>query len=200
MHACWDQRLTSAIFFNPSPLYSLRQLSHWTYNSLIRLPWLAGRCPGSSGLDLTCTGITGHTTKPSFCVGAGDLRLGPRVLRQAVYQRVGTVLVTVVLAIVTRVLRGKSCRSSLYQLYQQYSLPPTAHSYPQLETQARPEDRPLDDLRQLLRFLSISSSTAVRGDVAQRWSPRAFWPQIPWLNALPRGIWKTANLCVLGIP
>ncbi|CAO2587265.1 hypothetical protein LEMLEM_LOCUS4403, partial [Lemmus lemmus] len=38
------------------------------------------------------------------------------------------------------------------------------------------------------------SLSAVKGDVAQRWSPRAFWPQIPWLNALPRGIWKTANL------
>lgn len=98
--------------------------------------------PRSSLLDLPCTGITGHTTKPSFCVGAGDLRLSPRVLRQAVYQRASTVLVTVVLVIVTGVLIGKSCRSSLYQLYQQYSLPPTAPSYPQSETQARPEAPP----------------------------------------------------------
>lgn len=72
-------------------------------------------------LDLPCTGITGHTTKPSFCVGAGDLCLGPRVLRHVVYQRVGTILVTVatVLVIGTGVLRGKSCKSSLCQLYRQ---------------------------------------------------------------------------------
>ena len=41
MYACGGQRLTGSVFLDYFPPYFLRQVSHWTWNLLIELEWLA---------------------------------------------------------------------------------------------------------------------------------------------------------------
>lgn len=98
------------------------RVSYWSWSSRTQLHCLACWHPGFSCLYLLS--ISGHTTKTSFCVGAGNLNPDPCTTRQAVYQRVDPALV-----IGLSVLVEKSDRSLLCQLWQDITMLPLTSSF-----------------------------------------------------------------------